>query len=49
MNLCRRDSEVARDSDGRPGWMRTLSTTAAQWLSLLPEVCLLVFVVFCVT
>ena len=38
-------SDESRDMDGRPSWMRSLSTTAAQWLSVVPEVfCLFILV-----
>ncbi|RMX44013.1 hypothetical protein pdam_00012965 [Pocillopora damicornis] len=31
------DDEKRRESDPRPAWMRTLHTTAANWLSMIPK------------
>jgi dynein heavy chain 1 len=37
--------DESRDMDGRPSWMRSLSISAAQWLSVVPEVlCLFILV-----
>jgi len=33
-----RKSPTSPRYDGRPVWMRTLHTTATEWLSMIPEV-----------
>ena len=33
-----RKSPTSPRHDGRPVWMRTLYTTATEWLSMIPEV-----------
>jgi len=33
------DEALQREADGRPGWMRILSSDLLEWSKMLPKVC----------
>ena len=33
------DEAMKREADGRPGWMRILSSDLLEWSKMLPKVC----------
>ena len=37
------DEAMKREADGRPGWMRILSSDLLEWAKMLPKVLMLMF------